>query len=86
MCSHHIHQLERAALEWVDKIYISLDLTWNYLNLRLGINPSYPNPVVTCKQPAAHISHTRSSIFQGLPCLTICHAFKIYFHIIPQSQ
>lgn len=33
MCPHHIHQLERAALRGPDKIYISLDLTWNYLNL-----------------------------------------------------
>lgn len=33
MCPHHIHQLERAALRGLDKIYISLDLTWNYLNL-----------------------------------------------------
>lgn len=33
MCPHHIHQLERAALRGLDKIYISLDLTWNDLNL-----------------------------------------------------
>lgn len=46
MCPHHIHQLERAALRGLDKIYISLDLTWNYLNLRRGINP--PTPILIC--------------------------------------
>lgn len=57
MCSHHIHQLERGALKWVDKIYISLDLTWNYLNLCWGTNPPCPNPVVTCKQSTAHMTY-----------------------------
>lgn len=57
MCPHHIHQLERAALKGVDKIYISLDLTWNYLNLRRGINPPYPNLVVTYKQSTTHMTY-----------------------------
>lgn len=46
MCPHHIHQLERAALRGLDKIYMSLDLTWNYLNLWRGINP--PTPILIC--------------------------------------
>lgn len=51
MRSYHIHQLERAVLERVDKIYTSLDLTRNYSNLHWRINPPSPNPVVT----AAHM-------------------------------
>lgn len=84
MCSHHIHQLERAALKRVDKIYISLDLTWNYLNLRWGINPPYPNPAVTCKQSTAHMTYLIPtevffSVFLALQYVML----KICFHIIP---
>lgn len=57
MRSYHIHQLERAVLERADKIYISLDLTRNYSNLHWRINPPSPNPVVTCKQSAAHMTY-----------------------------
>lgn len=71
MCSHHIHQLESTALERVDKttyIYIYVDLTRNYMNLQRGINPPYPNPVVTCKQSAAHMTYLMpADVFFSFP-------------------
>lgn len=47
---------QKGSLNWVDKIYIYLELTWNYFNLCWGTNPAWPNPVVTRKQSTAHIT------------------------------
>lgn len=65
----------------MDKIYISLDLS--YLNLRWAVNPASPNPVVTCKQSAAHMTHLIPTEVLPRLCLVLhCVVlFKIWFQI-----
>lgn len=84
MWSHHIHQLERSALERVDKIYICVPWIWHgIIWASVGFpNPSRPNLVVIYKQSPSHMTYLMSTEGFFMFTLVLQCALKTCSHII----